>query len=319
MKKIALEEHFTRPDLLTYNQQAFGVARPEVMRGIAANLPEIGERRLAIMDEAGIEVSVLSNISPGVHMEPDPGKAQRLAQELNDYLAEQIAPWPRRLYGFAHLSMHDPGAAADELERCVRELGFKGAMLNGHTMGSYLDADRYLPFWERVEAMGAPIYLHPTYPMETAGAAAGHPVLAGAGWSWMAETGAHALRLILSGLFDRYAGLQVVLGHMGEGLPFNISRVDEIHSRMQNSVELRRKPSDYLRDHFFITPTGVYSAPALRCSIDTMGIERILFSVDAPLEDSKTASQFIETAPLTTEERQMICHGNAARLLGISL
>ena len=317
VKKIALEEHFVRPDLLDYNQRGVGSTPAEFIARVMGDLLDLGEGRLAIMDAARIDVSVLSHFSPGIQMEPDPAAAQRIAREVNDLLATSIAPWPKRFYGFAHLSMHDGKAAAAELDRCVNQLGFKGALINGHTMGVYLDDPGLLPFWERAEALGVPIYLHPAFPMQHIDVLQDYPGLEGATWGWMAETGGHALRLIFSGLFDRFPGLNVVLGHMGEAIPFLIARIDRGYQFHKRKIELQRLPSDYLRDNFFITPTGVLSNAALRCTIDTVGADRVLFSVDAPFEDSLAHSEFIETAPLSHDEREKICFRNAARLLNI--
>lgn len=217
---------------------------------VAPYLTDIGELRIELMDEAGIDVSVLSHFSPGVHMESDARTAQRLAREVNDFLADKIARWPNRLKGFAHLSLHDPVGGANELERCVRDLGFHGALLNGHTRGVYLDEPIYLPFWERVTALDVPIYLHPAFPLQPCATLHGYPALDGAMWGWTAETGGHALRLILSGLFDRFPRLRIILGHMGETLPFMRYRIDHGGDLSVRKVALH-KPllSDYIREN----------------------------------------------------------------------
>lgn len=319
-RKIAFEEHYLHPDLRGYSSHGTDTVDRTAFASIARYLTDVGALRIELMDEAGVDVSVLSHFSPGVHMEPLAATAQRLARQVNDYLAEHIARYPRRLEGFAHLSMHDPQVAADELERCVRDLRFKGALLNGHTRGVYLDAAINEPFWERVQDLDVPVYLHPTFPMEIPAAFRDYPGLDGAMWGWMAETGGHALRLILSGLFDRFPRLKIVLGHMGEGLPFMLYRIDYGGQFNIRRVALA-KPllSDYIRQNFYITPAAFLSHEALLCSIAALGVERVMFSIDAPLENSVKASEFIETAPISQEQREMICHGNAARLMNIAI
>jgi 2,3-dihydroxybenzoate decarboxylase len=213
--------------------------------------------------------------------------------------------------------MQDPGAAADELERCVRELGFQGAMVNGQTNGSYLDDDRYSIFWERASALHAPIYIHPNNPPDMPFMFHGFPELWGPVWSWTVETATHALRLVFSGTFDRFPGAQVILGHMGETLPFQLWRFD---SRLPISragrVQLKHAPSYYIRRNIKVTTSGVFSEPPLRCAIDALGEDNVMFSIDYPFEHSNLASDFIDGLSLSDELRNKVCFENAERVLG---
>lgn len=317
-RKIALEEHFLIPELARYASHGTETVDREAFAAIAHRLTDLGEGRIEIMDQAGIDISVLSHFSPGVHMEQDVAVAQRTARMVNDVLAEKIALHPKRLMGFAHLSMHDANAAADELTRCVTQLGFKGAMLNGHTRGIYLDDPMYLPFWERVEALDVPIYLHPAFPMRIPEALSGYPGLDGATFGWLAETAGHALRIIQSGLFDRFPGVQIILGHMGEGLPFMFYRLDHGSSFNIPRVKLQKGAiSPYIRSNFHATPSAFFSPEALACTITAMGIDRVMFAVDAPLEDSLRGSRFIESVEISQDAREQICFRNATKLLKI--
>jgi 2,3-dihydroxybenzoate decarboxylase len=315
MKKIALEEHFWTEGFPHTGKLGADLFQPEFLRAIDERFAEFAELRLAAMDEAEIDISVLSLISPGVQAERDPAKAVSEAKRANDFLATEIAKHPTRYAGFAHLPMQEPLAAAAELDRCVRGLGFKGALINGHTNGVYLDDVRYLPFWERVQALAVPVYIHPVHMPVRPPVQADYPGLAASMWGWTAETGGHALRLVLSGLFDRFPRLSIILGHMGETLPYVLWRIDSRYKIYKPKVELKRLPSEYVRRNFFATTAGACQSEALVCAIQTLGADRIMFSVDYPLEDSAEAAHFIEAAPISEQERELICWRNAARLL----
>jgi 2,3-dihydroxybenzoate decarboxylase len=213
--------------------------------------------------------------------------------------------------------MQEPAAAASELERCVQRLGFKGALINGHTNGVYLDDARYLAFWERVQELDVPIYLHPVHMPVRPPVLEDYPGMAASIWGWTAETGGHALRLVLSGLFDRYPRLKVVLGHMAESLPYILWRIDSRFKIYRPKVPLERLPSDYIRRNFFATTAGASQNEPLICAMQALGADRVMFSVDYPMEDSMEAARFIETAPIGESEREMICWKNAAQLLRI--
>jgi 2,3-dihydroxybenzoate decarboxylase len=314
-RKIALEEHFLVEGFANM-AGAEGSGPAAVFRRQAAErLPDIDALRLGAMDKAGIDIAVLSLFQPGIQGERDSATAIRKAKTVNDTLAGQIARHPTRFRGFAAVPMQDPQQAADELERAVKQLGFKGALINGHTQGVYLDDARCLPFWERVAALDVPIYLHPANPMTIPAAFEGYPGLAQAIFGWAAETGGHALRLVLCGLFDRFPSLTVILGHMGEALPFYLWRIDSRFKISEPKVALRHMPSEYIRRNIAVTTAGVFSPEPLRCAIDAMGLDRVLFSVDYPLEDSDEAARFIETAALSEAEREAVCFRNAERLL----
>jgi 2,3-dihydroxybenzoate decarboxylase len=237
----------------------------------------------------------------------------RKARESNDFLAGEIAKRPTRYSGFAHLAMQDGVAAADELERTMRDLGFLGAMINGHTNGQYLDHPSLYPFWERAEALGAMIYLHPADPVAAMPVLEGTMGLKRAGWEWGVETGSHALRLVYSGHFDRVPRSTLALGHLGETLPYLLWRLD---GRAKfYGVKLARRPSDYIRDNIVVTISGMFSAEPLTCAISALGHDRIMFSTDYPFEPLDEASEFMEHVTLSQDVRADICFNNAKRLL----
>lgn len=316
--KIALEEHFMAPGFIEYFNLTSVNISPELFGKALGALQDFGEARLAAMDRIGVEKAVLSLSGPGVQAERNTARAIRRAQECNDFLAEQITQRPDRYAGFAHLAMQDPNAAADELERSVRELGLSGAMINGQTHGAYLDDDRFSVFWERAADFGAPVYIHPYNPPDLPYMYHGHPELFGPVWSWTVETGNHALRILFSGLFDRYPAAQLILGHMGETLPYQLWRFDsrwEISNR--GDMRLEHKPSEYFRRNIHVTTAGVCSDEPLRCAIDAMGADRVMFSVDYPFERPEEAGDWIDNAPLSPEERRLVCEQNAKTLLGL--
>lgn len=312
VKKIALEEHFLCPGLEDYWTKTVEDIDPDVRRRLHARLSDFGDMRLEAMDKAGIERAVLSLAGPGVQVERDPRQAVAKAHEANDVLAREVQQRPDRYAGFAHLAMQDPEAAADELERCLRDLKFCGAMINGHTNGQYLDHPSLHPFWERAQALNAAIYLHPADPIAPSPALDGHKSLRRATWEWGFETGSHALRLVFGGLFERYPGAQVVLGHLGETLPFLLWRFD---SRAKlYGVKLARSPSDYIRSNIVVTTSGMCSAEPLTCTIAALGHERVMFAADYPFESTKEAAHFIDGVALDLHVRNDICFANAVRL-----
>jgi len=315
VKKIALEEHFLAPGFEEYWAPTVVDIDPAIYGRLRAQLLDLGGSRLDAMNRAGIERSVLSLTGPGVQREPDTAVARRKACELNDLLAGEIQKQPRRYSGFAHLPMQHPAAAADELERCVRDLGFCGALINGHTNGEYLDHPKFHVFWERAEEIGVPIYLHPADPATAYSAIAECPALKRAMWEWTVETGSHALRLVFAGIFDRFPGVRLVLGHLGETLPYLLWRFDS-RARIYG-LKLQKRPSEYIREHIFVTTSGMFSAEPLRCAIDALGGGRVMFSADYPFESADEAASFIETVPLGDEERMNVCFANAEKLLGL--
>lgn len=315
--KIGLEEHFNLPD---FAEDLPRYVNPRAMRDIEHRLVELGEARLKEMDAAGIELALLSLTAPGIQALTDPGHAVTAARRANDALAEVVREHPARYAGLAALPMQDPGAAVAELGHATGELGFPGVMLNGYTnihdadTGRYYDDERYLPFWERVEELGVPVYLHPRDPLSgNQGIYEGHPELMGAVWSFTVETATHALRLMTSGLFDRFPGLTVVLGHLGETLPHYIWRIDH---RVGFMGDLRRfdKPlSHYLRENFLITTSGNFRTQALVNILSELGADRVLFSSDYPYESMREAADWFDTASIGEADRLKIGRTNAQR------
>ncbi len=315
MRKIALEEHFSRPELSSYAQYAGANRDSPIFAQFQERLLDFGEMRLEAMDRAGIDLAVLSVTTPGVQAEPDANVAIKRARIENDFLAREITKHPTRYAGFAHLPLQDAEAAADELSRCVEQLEFKGALVNGHTNGRYLDERSYDPFWERVEALGVPIYLHPRDPFDAPHMFTGHRELLGATWAWTVETATHALRLVFGGVFDRYPGAKLILGHMGETLPYLLWRLDSRWRVQAGAEPIERAPSEIIRDNIFVTTTGVCSHASLTCALAALGEERVMFSVDYPYEDSEAAAEFIDSAPVSDAVRAKVCHGTARRVL----
>jgi 2,3-dihydroxybenzoate decarboxylase len=313
--KIALEEHFLAPGFEDYWTPTVRGVDPKVASILLARLTDFGEMRLKAMDEGGIARSVLAIAGPGVQSERNVATALRNARAANDFLAGEIQKRPDRYSGFAHLAMQDPLGAADELERSMRELKFCGAMINGHTHGQYLDHPSLDPFWERAQALDAPIYIHPTDPVTPAPALEGHDGLRRATWEWGFETGSHALRLVFGGLFDRFPRATVMLGHLGETLPFLLWRFD---SRAKlYGVKLRQRPSDYIKQNIVVTTSGMCSAEPLNCAIAALGHDRVMFAADYPFESTHEAGEFLDHTPLADDRRADIASNNAVRHLGL--
>jgi 2,3-dihydroxybenzoate decarboxylase len=304
---VTLEEHFADPAI--------------VARGggqLAERLADLGAGRLAAMDEAGIDFQVISH-APSVLQDLEPAEAVELARGANDRLHAAIQRQPDRFGGLAALPTPEPGAAADELERAVTRLGFRGAALYGLTRGLFPDDRRFRPIFERAQALDVPIYLHPGVPHPSAAVyyeeyRAAFPGLGGAAWGYTIDTAGQALRLILSGLFDELPRLAIVLGHLGEGLPFLVDRVDEALNRGANKIAFK----DTFCRNFWLTTSGHFSTPALLCSILQLGVDRVLFSVDYPFVENAPGVRWMETVPLAAEDRAKILGGNARRLLKLS-
>ncbi len=318
IRKIALEEHFMAPGFQDHSKAFTSLMSNTAQTELAAKLDDFHEARIADMDRAGIDISVLSPTIPSVQGETDAAAAASRAIQANDYLAGQIARNPKRLAGFASLPMHDPKVAARELERAVKTLGFKGALVNGHTHGTYYDLSAYDAFWEAMQDLDVPFYLHPIDPFQVPFAYADRPELAGAVWGWGVETASHALRLLFSGVFDRFPRLKIILGHMGEGLPMLLWRFDSRFAVYSHGVKLQLRPSEYFGRNIVITTSGVCSHAALACSLAEMGEQSMMFSVDYPYESNTIAADFIETAPISDAVRALVCFGNAARLLKLT-
>jgi 2,3-dihydroxybenzoate decarboxylase len=314
--KIALEEHFLCPGFEGYWRATTGSIDPAVASGLLARLTDFGEMRLEAMDRAGIARTVLSIAGPGVQSERDTVVAVRRAREANDFLAREVEKRPGRYSGFAHLAMQDPHAAADELERCLRELKFCGAMINGHTNGQYLDHPALHPFWERAEALQATIYIHPADPITPSPALDGHDGLRRATWEWGFETGSHALRLVFGGVFDRFPQARIALGHLGETLPYLLWRFDS-RAKLYR-VALKKRPSDYIRQNIVVTTSGMCSPEPLNCALAALGPDHVMFAADYPFESTQEAGQFLDEVPLAPGVREAIAFKNAASRLGFA-
>jgi 2,3-dihydroxybenzoate decarboxylase len=309
-KVVAIEEHFWIPPLRT--AETVGVDIKTKPHWVEA-LSDLGERRLREMDEAGIDLQVIAHAPPAAQNFP-PAQAVALAREANDTLHRAIEAHPDRFAGFAALPTPDPEAAAAELERTVTKYGFKGAMIHGLTHGSFTDEKRFWCIYERAQALDVPIYIHPAAPHRAVVDAyfKGYPTMEGAGLGFTFETAAHAIRLSICGLFDAYPKLRLILGHMGEGLPFLLWRCDMALSRDKS---LKKKFRDYFREHFYITTSGNFSHPALLCTAMEMSTDRILFAVDWPYASNTEARAFIDGAPLSPHDKDKILRRNAAALL----
>jgi 2,3-dihydroxybenzoate decarboxylase len=315
---IALEEHFMLPEFVGYLGETRQNIRPSLFDKVVPILSDFGQGRLEVMETNGVDFAVLSLSGPGVQVEPNAAKAVRLAKYANDRLGAEMQRNPKRYGGFAHLAMQNPKAAADELERCVKDLNMQGAMINGETDGLYLDERRYDIFWERVQALEVPIYIHPGNPPDYPHMYTQHPEMWGPVWSWAVETCSHAMRLIFSGTFDRFPGAKIILGHMGETLPIQLWRLDSRIATANLKYTLQHPPSHYARRNIVITTSGVCSDPALRCALDSLGEENVMFSIDYPFENTAVATDWIRKARLTDAERNAVAWGNASRILKIT-
>ncbi len=320
MRTIALEEHFLTGDLAHYSDAIRELCQPRVWREASARLTDLAEQRLADMDAAGVDVAVLSLTAPGIQAEPDPQVAVARATEANDFLAGLIAAHPTRYRGFAALPLQNPDAAAEELQRSVEQLGLCGALVNAHTLGVYLDAPPLRTVWERAEALDVPLYLHPANGYDTPHVISGHPELIGPMWSWGTDTATHALRIIFSGVFDDFPGAKLLLGHMGESLPYSLWRLDSRWDwHRHHGVELALEhPSEYLRRNLFVTTSGVCDDAPLLCALSALGADHVLFATDYPYEDIRTATAFLAAAAVDEDDRAKISHINAERLLHIA-
>ncbi|MGY4238364.1 2,3-dihydroxybenzoate decarboxylase [Bradyrhizobium sp. USDA 4449] len=300
-KIIAVEEHFSTPEFP-------GLPLAEIY--------DVGERRIDAMNVAGIDVQVISLAAPGIQGMVDASNARRNAAATNELMAQIAQRFPGRFACLACLPTQDPTAAANELERAVLQFGAKGALINGHTHGQYLDEDQFSPIWEQAATLDVPIYLHPSRAYRAWDILEGYPELSMAAWGWSAETGAHALRVLLSGVFDRYPTARIILGHMGESIPLYIARID---SRLRHVIAKRGlrlgSISDYLRRNVVITTSGVCSDAALRCAMDAMGgPDSVLFSVDYPYESNIEAANWLRSAEFSANVISAIAHRNAERL-----
>jgi predicted TIM-barrel fold metal-dependent hydrolase len=326
MRVVALEEHFSVPALAkrvdpgAISRRGYQPRRlPPNARNPIELLPEIGERRLQSMDEAGITVQVLSASGPGPDLVPG-AEGVALAREMNDHLAEAIARHPDRFAGFAVLPLQSPETCAAELVRAVKDLHFLGALVNGTTEGRFLDHPSYDSLLAAAVELDVPIYIHPHIPPEPVrqsyysdleqGAAR---VLETAGWGWHSETAIHLLRMVLSGALDRHPRLKLIIGHMGEMLPMMLDRIDAVFAN--DTDHLKRRVTQTILDQVWITTSGVFNEPPFLAALLTFGIDRIMFSVDYPYAPNKRGRDFLETISLAPADMAKLTHGNADALL----
>jgi len=316
--KIGLEEHFAILDTVGDSEQYFTATDWPDFKN---RLLDVHDRRLMEMDKNGIEFTVLSLNSPAIQAIYDPKQAIEMAKRANDLLAEQIAKQPKRFAGLAALPMQDPDAAICELQRTVKDYGFKGALVNGFTQigdaesSIYYDLPQYWPFWAEMEKLDVPFYLHPRGPLPSQQKMyEGHRWLLGAAWGFTVETATHALRLMGSGLFDKHPKLTIILGHLGEVLPAHIWRTSNRIGIAPRGVKSQRPFSDYLQRNFYVTTSGNFHLPTMLLAMLEMGSDRVLFSTDYPFEQMSHAAKWFDAVEIGETEREKIGRINAKKL-----
>ena len=324
MRIVTLEEHVSFPELTQTIAPEDIINKAAVdlkpMDDVVSKLADVTNERLKLMDQSGVSMQVISVTGLGAdRLKPE--VAVNVASKYNDLIATKIANHKNRFAAFAHLPMTDPAAAADELERAVKEHGFKGALINGMTNNEFLDDEKYAPIFERAESLDVPIYLHPGIPPKAVVDAyySNLPKEAGnrlsvAGWGWHSETAIHTLRLIVAGTLDKYPGLKLIIGHMGEMLPMMAARCDNMFKPNTTGLN-QRSISQTLRDQVYITTSGIFTLPPLMAAIAVFGIDRVLFSVDYPYSPNEIGTKYLQSLPLAPADVEKIAHGNADRLL----
>lgn len=330
MRVVALEEHFTVPALVKRIDPAVIKARGFIPRKVPKDrpnpmdlLPDMGEQRLKSMDDTGITLQVLSNTGPGPDLVPGPDGVA-MAREMNDYLAEACKRHPDRFAGFAVLPLMSPEACAAELTRCVKELGFPGALVNGTTDGRFLDHPSYDDLLAQAVKLDVPIYIHPHIPPTPVREAyysgleeGASRVIATAAWGWHSETAIHVMRLALAGTLDRHPKLKIIIGHMGEMIPVMLARMDAVSSL--DIGHLQRTISQTILDQTWITTSGIFTQPPFLAALQTFGIDRIMFSVDYPYAPNQAGRRFLNEVNLSPADRVKLCHGNADALLKLKV
>lgn len=325
LRTITLEEHFVSPAWSAgpgrdFMERMRNSGPPGRLR-ILQQVQDVGETRIAEMDAAGIDIQVLSLTSPGVE-QADAAEQVAVATESNDFVADAVKKYPKRFAAFAALPVSTPDKAADELERRVKQQGFKGTLINGHSRGRYLDNKFFWPILERAEALNVPIYLHPTVPAKpVADVLYGgfspdvNAMLQAAGWGWHIETGVHLVRMVLGGVFDRYPKLQVVIGHLGEGVPFMLERLNR--NMPTRLTKLERPFAAYLRENVHYTFAGFNFTATFLDLLLEVGVDRIMFSCDHPFASMAEARAFLDHIPVSAADRERIAHSNAERLFNL--
>jgi predicted TIM-barrel fold metal-dependent hydrolase len=320
-RKIGLEEHFAIEETLSDSR---GYLPDDTWNELRARALDIHDRRLREMDQHGVEMMILSLNAPAIQAIPDAKRADAVARKANDYLAEQVRKRPDRFQGLAALPMQDPDLAAKELTRCVKELGMRGALVNGFSQAGdkalYYDLPQYRPFWAVTEGLGVPFYLHPRNPLPGhAPIYDGHGWLMGPSWAFAQETAVHALRLMGSGLFDAHPRLKIILGHLGEGLPYGMWRVDHCNGWVQgrHNYPAQKKIADYFYENFYVTTSGNFHTQTLVAAMMELGAERVLFSIDWPFENVSHAAEWFDAVPISEADRRKIGRDNAVKLFGL--
>lgn len=325
MMKISIEEHWGNLDTSKIIQkyleeENFLTVDPDLMPSVQPKMGVDGfeTHRLPEMDENEVVMQVISLGSPGIQAIENTQEAIELAKRLNDLQHEIINRNPTRFAGFAALPLQDPQAAADELERAVKQLGFKGAMVQGHSRGEYLDDEKFWCVWEQAAELEVPIYLHIRDSLkDQIKIYDGYPELLGPTWNWGVEAGTHAMRIICSGVFDAFPKASLILGHLGELLPYFLGRMDEgfILTGGKKKGKLKKMPSAYVKENILVTTSGLWQPEALLCAIGALGADRVLFAADYPFVDTKTAVELIEKTPLSEDVKKQIYYDNAKRIL----
>jgi 5-carboxyvanillate decarboxylase len=318
-ERIAVEEGFTIPEIAKLRFGEHSGPPSAMRRHVFESLLDLGEGRIKTMDEDGIATQVCV-LAGAVIQDIDPVEGNELAALSNDRLAEASRKYPGRITGLAAYAPRDPLRAARELERAVKTLGLKGGIVNSHAKGEYYDDEKFWPIFECVEAMGVPIYIHPRDPspqMIKPYEVTGFKI----GWSWAAEVGTHVIRLIGNGVFDRFPRLKIVIGHMGEGLPFHLDRIDNRyfweHEMAGAAPKLKRKPSDYFRDNVAVTTSGMNFAGPLKMTIAQIGIDNVLFAADWPFENVRQSTDAVDALDLPDADMQKLYHLNSKRVFAL--
>lgn len=327
MKIIAVEEHFGFPEigaggkaeqdiLCPHFHSSYANAWPLPHVPVPGSMQDIAAGRIADMDANGIDVQILSSNSTQLIVTPE---AVPICRAANDKLAAAVAQHPGRFYGFASLPTIDPTAAADELERTVKEYGFRGANLFGRTAGKFLDDPVFEPLLARAEALGVPLYLHPGFPPREVADVCYEGFsdmvstrFACAGWGWHADGGVQVLRMILGGVFDRHPDLTIVSGHWGEMVPWYLERLQE--AMPKQITGLQKEIPEYYQSNIYVTPSGMFSNAQLKYIIELLGADRVMFSVDYPFIPNAGARAFLENAPLRQEDKEKIAFRNAEKV-----
>jgi predicted TIM-barrel fold metal-dependent hydrolase len=317
MKVVALEEHVLPRDII----EAAGIDIGLRANKKAAQLDEMGDGRIQVMDDAGIDIQVLSALSNNVQ-DLEPSLSVSVNRQINDRMAQTVSQYPDRFRAFAALPMTDPVSAVDELNRTVEELGFLGAMIHGQTLGVFLDDPSVRPILAAAERLGVPIYVHPAPPPASVTKAYYSELspeveacLSTSGWGWHSETALHVLRMVVGGVFEELPSLKIIVGHMGEGLPFHLDRIEAMLTPVVTGHSLT--VAETLRRNLFLTTSGYNTATPLLCALTAFGVDHVMFSVDHPFASSAQATQFLKAAPVTDSDREKIAHGNVESLLGM--